>query len=809
MKDENLKIARENGINVPEFVCLKFEEIFDGASQIESRLEHENFDDLSSLSKDLKAIALNCSKSTFTIPLQGQSFAVRSACSVEDGVNTSFAGQFETYLNVSRESIHSKVGDCISSLYNENVLKYAMDNGIDVKTLRMNVVIQNMLNPSLAGVLFTANPQGILNESVIVVGKGLGDAIVSDKAETTSYYYNLTDKIYYFDGKENLLTDERIDEIIELSEKLKKIYANEHLDVEFAFENDSLYVLQIRPITMLDSSNPTILDNSNIVESYPGISLPLTDSFVNLVYSGVFRGLASRVLKSERFVSKYDSTFENMVGSANGRMYYKISNWYTVIKFLPLNKKIIPIWQEMLGVKTKSYSAQKVEISAFRRICTYINAVYELLSVPRNMKKLEQTFNSINVEFYKKFEKDLSDKELVALFGEIRLKLLKVWDVTLLNDMYSFIFTGLVKSKLKKTNPDDYEQVSASFLSGISNIESMKPIRALAKLSKLRANEGESEEFKREYANYIQIYGDRYIEELKLESKTFRTNNELLDQRIEEYAQDSERIEKLLKVEDDSNNQGEKSSGHNLPKDKYGPFFSMSVNNAIKGISNREISRLNRSRIFGMVRGIFLRLGESFKQQGIIDDTRDIFYLKIDEVFGLVQDSGSVLTSASTSLSVSTSKDMKNVVKERKVEYERYFMFPAYSRLVFAGTEFNKENKYINAVPKHVMKGKLFGTACSNGVAKGEVLIVSDVRAVGDVKGKILVTKMTDPGWVFLLAGASGIVSEKGSILSHTAIVSRELGIPSVVGVDNVLNELKNGDIVTIDGGKGTVVLEE
>ena len=96
MKDENLKIAREYGINVPEFVSLQFEEIFDGANQIESRLEHENFDDLSSLSKDLKAIALNCSKSNFSIPLQGQSFAVRSACSVEDGVNTSFAGQFET-----------------------------------------------------------------------------------------------------------------------------------------------------------------------------------------------------------------------------------------------------------------------------------------------------------------------------------------------------------------------------------------------------------------------------------------------------------------------------------------------------------------------------------------------------------------------------------------------------------------------------------------------------------------------------------------------------------------------------------------
>ena len=83
--------------------------------------------------------------------------------------------------------------------------------------------------------------------------------------------------------------------------------------------------------------------------------------------------------------------------------------------------------------------------------------------------------------------------------------------------------------------------------------------------------------------------------------------------------------------------------------------------------------------------------------------------------------------------------------------------------------------------------------------------MITDVNAVGDVRGKILVTRMTDPGWVFLLASAKGVISEKGSLLSHTAIISRELKIPSIVGVEGLLDTVRDGDRIRMDGRSGEI----
>jgi pyruvate,water dikinase len=99
----------------------------------------------------------------------------------------------------------------------------------------------------------------------------------------------------------------------------------------------------------------------------------------------------------------------------------------------------------------------------------------------------------------------------------------------------------------------------------------------------------------------------------------------------------------------------------------------------------------------------------------------------------------------------------------------------------------------------------LQGIPCSKGKVTGEVLIINNAMEAKNAKDKILVTKMTDPGWVFLLASAKGIIAEKGSLLSHTAIISRELKIPSIVGVDNALDILKNNDIVSMDGNTGII----
>ena len=101
-----------------------------------------------------------------------------------------------------------------------------------------------------------------------------------------------------------------------------------------------------------------ILDNSNIVESYPGVSSPLTISFIQEAYASIFRSLAQRLVgKDAPELAAYEATFQNMLQPVNSRVYYQIQSWYQLLQlFAFFSKKIIPIWQDMLGVRDRGTS---------------------------------------------------------------------------------------------------------------------------------------------------------------------------------------------------------------------------------------------------------------------------------------------------------------------------------------------------------------------------------------------------------------------------------------------------------------------
>ncbi len=738
MKDNNLKILKENGFNVPEFEIIKWED------------------------KD---------KEIDTSKYKGL-YAVRSSSTLEDGKDNSFAGQFNTYLNVDSKNINKKVKECFNSLNNQNIKDYLDEKKVNIDDIKMNVIIQKMIDSEYSGVLFTANPRGLLNEEVIVVGKAIGSKIVEDKINTTTYYYNLTDNNYYYEGKDEYLDKDKIEELILLSKRLKEIFGD-YIDVEFAIKEDIIYILQVRPITTLNNEGIVILDNSNIVESYPGVSLPLTVSFVEFVYSNVFKKEAYRLTKNKKLVEANNDSLNNMVASSNGRLYYKISNWYALIKFLPFSKKIIPIWQDMLGVKDKTYDASKLRIPLFTRIKTYYNTIYELKHVTRNMDFLNNKFIEINNYFKDNYNDKLSNKEIFALYEKVKKELLDIWDITLVNDLYAFIYTGLLKKKLKKKNLPE-EKIN-DYISGISNIESLKPIKSMINLS-YQKDKVSKEEYNKLFKDYIELYGDRNLEELKLESETFRTNPSLLEDKVNEYRKDLKKLEKLytsLNKEKDI-----KSSNDFVTK------------RAMIGIKNREISRLNRSRIYGMVRTMIMGISNNLVKERKLDNAKDIFYLTLEEVFNYQK------------------YDLKDIINARKKDYEMYYELPNYSRLIFAGEEFNKQHKSINKKNKVIDKSIIEGTPTSNGMVEGYALVIDDVKEKYDVKDKILITKMTDPGWVFLIANSKGVISEKGSILSHTAIISRELKIPSIVGVEDATTIIKTGDYIKMDANTGKIQIE-
>ena len=722
MKHKNLEILKQNGINVPHFVVVhKIEEY----TPIISFL----------LKDDVK-------------------YAIRSSASVEDGTDYSFAGQFKTLLNVNKQEIKESLAVVFSNL--ETATQYVQKNN---KGEDNAVIIQEMIDADMSGIIFTSNPDGLLNETVIVVGTGLGEGVVDDNVSTTTYFYNQDDDLYYYEQQENapLLTNQVLCDIIDVSKKIKNIFKRP-MDIEFAIKGNVVYILQARPITTLRNELPVILDNSNIVESYPGVSLPLTQSFVKEIYHEIFFNLVTRVTKNKLIATGMDRQLQDMVDIANWRVYYRISNWYAVLKLLPFSKKIVPMWQEMMGVNNE-YVQDICSVPPNIKFTTFRSLIYYLINTPKLMDELNKKFDKKYEEYRQDVQTASDVANLLNVYQKIKEDILVDWDITLVNDMYAFIYTALAGKKNKE------------YISDIKNLGSMRPVIGLNALVLVGKEYGmTSKEYMDASAEYIEAYGDRCLEELKMETKTYRSNPELLDEYVLKVILNDESIHIPI----------------NFSKEKNNGFF---VKKAKLGIKNREISRLNRSKIYGISRAIFRKIGGILHREGIIESADDVFYLYIHELSKVPE-------------------NVKELIKTRKKYEKNMQSIPAYSRLVFDEKVFDKK---MNGSNVEVLNeaNELHGTITSTGKVSGEVIVIESPNDKIDTTDKIVVAKSTDPGWVFLIQNAKGIIAEKGSLLSHTAIISRELHKPAIVNVKDATRLLKTGDVVTLDAEKGIITIEK
>ena len=820
MKAKNLGILAAEGFPVPKFIVLSEKE----------------------------EVKLSFSEKEF--------FAVRSNFSAEDGGEHSFAGQFLTRLNVKREKVEEAVQEVFASYAGNLDYKEKANRGKEeycsqkqgkaelqekaeqkkaeqkkaeqkkaeqrkaeqrkVESSVETVIIQEMLFPEKSGVLFTKNPKGLLSEMVAVLGQGLGDKVVEDKENVLTYHY-FPGECLYLEGHGAGFSPEKEEEkskslasegslqksqslgleeselksLFTLGERIEQLF-QKPMDIEFAIEGGKIYILQAREITTLDTHLPIrILDNSNISESFPGICLPLSVSFAKEMYCGIFTSLGRRFLG--KHVSSYKELFQRMVGEFSGRMYYEISSWYDILRLLPFSKKIIPIWQGMLGVSNEEISFSKKKPSFFLKCRIAFLFCYYFFVSQRKMKELDRFFQERYASYTKQVEDEEDVKALFSLFLKMKEDLLREWDITLMNDMVSFISTHLYGKK-------------TAF-----SLETMKPVRALSALKAVARKHGlDSEEYRREKKSYISAYGDRIEGELKLETRTYRTNEELLDRWIldaletEKAGQDCEEPSR-----------SEKSSEAKSRKSFLYRLAESSCN-------NREISRLHRTRCFGLMRSIVDKIGE--KTIGF-----DVYYLSLEELEEML------FSGKDFSLKIAREKELRKAY-ERLPVLSRVKLLGKVDRDPLAGEiavlnyeSFKGKRNIEGQIGKpgkdeeHRKAGKIrqmekagkedgestprvfFGRGVSKGIFRGEVLKIKSLQevSVADAKGKILLSYSTDPGWFPYLNMAEGLITERGSLLSHSAILARELEKPAVVNIPNIMEELQGGDIVEIDGDLG------
>ncbi|MCI4668802.1 MAG: PEP-utilizing enzyme, partial [Bacteroidia bacterium] len=693
---------------------------------------------------------------------------------------------------------------------------------------------------------------GNRNEQLISSVFGLGEGLVSGELNADVFTYNegviqseIANKKHEVRHKQSLggteirllkpeLSDQpsldrtQIKEIANLLQELRKHYGKAQ-DIEFAYVGNQLYLLQSRAITGLDKAidkqgTKIVWDNSNIIESYPGVSTPLTFSFIIKMYEAVYSQFALLLGIKEKELEPHQETLANMLGILNGRVYYNLKNWFKLLALLPAYSLNSGYMEKMMGVK-ESFTLEEGEYSQLsksqawlRLLSTGRKMLKSLRKLPSERKKFKAFLDKVIAEYEAIDFEAKQPHELMQLYLNFERILVKEWKAPLVNDLFAMIYFGSLEKLIKKwgvgTNPNLHNDLHC----GSQDIISTEPIKRLFALTQAinensivlslfknsspegiwdnltSKNSDELSSIKALIDDYIHKFGERCVGELKLETISYKQKPEVLISILKSYVEQGvtqslteDKLEERLRMEAETE-VSTSLKGKWLKRQIFNYVLRMSRSL----VSSRENLRYERTRGFGMVRSIFSAIGKQFYAEGIIEHDRDIFYLSKEEIFSYI--SGTAI-----------STKLKETIALRKEEYAAYKKMDQPSdRISTFGVVYHANDFYPKAVTGE-FEGDLNGIGCCPGRVKGQVRVIRDPKETNTLGGDILVTSSTDPGWVTLFPTASAILVERGSLLSHSAIVSREMGIPCVVGVDGLLANLQTGDWVEMDGSSGKI----
>ncbi len=775
-------------------------------------------------------------------------FAVRSSYRDEDSDQFSFAGQFKTRLFVPAAELAQAILDVWASCASDHVRTYQREHGLQ-PVHYLSVIVQEMLEPEVSGVAFSLNPlTGHRKQQVVNAVYGVGEGLVSGDLPADQFvvasgkveaHLATKEHTFVFDetagkglvkqaitpAKQNqpCLTEAQVLEVVQRVEQLRRHFGK-HQDVEFAYCGSQLYILQSRPVTTLRHLPDThgqyiVWDNSNIVESYPGLTSPLTFSYIIQLYEKAYRQFVELMGVPVREIEANAEHFANMLGLLNGRVYYNLRSWYQMISMLPGYSFNARFMEQMMGVKERFDLEPTDRRSKFRDSLRIGNMVVSIL---RNLFTLEaqkrnfvRQFEEMQASIRTIDPESVSPDQIVRLYKKQEALLLKIWKAPLVNDFFAMIYFGLLKKRMTDLFGED-TNIHNDLLIGGNTIITTKPaelisaivnkIYAADELIKLFKNPDKYHilnqinsqpylvEIKQDMEAYIDQFGDRMVGELKLETKTYRQHPELFIDVLQSYILNDRKPHSFdFRTGPEVCLAAEKAVWEKL---RGKPIARMVLRHILRRarqlVSGRENLRLYRTRAFGDARAAFCKLGEIFFSEGLLQHPDDIFWLTKDEVFDYIK-------------GTSVNYNLRDLAALRCAQYADFQRETAQSERIKTHGIVYQGNSYKPSQSIAEQPDALKGIGCCKGVVRGKVKIVHKPEDAFNMDGDILVTTTTDPGWVTIFPSISGILVERGSLLSHAAIVSREMGIPCIVGINGLTAKLKPGDFVEMDGEKGIV----
>ena len=760
---------------------------------------------------------------------ENDAFAVRSSATAEDLPSASFAGQQDTYLNIiGQEDILKHISKCWASLFTNRAVIYRIQNGFDHRKVQLSVVVQQMVFPQAAGILFTADPV-TGNRKIISIdaGFGLGEAMVSGLVNADLYKVRKSDivdkkistkKLAIYTLKDGgteeqeiepeqqngqVLTDEQILQLERIGRKIEAHFGNPQ-DIEWCLADDVFYIVQSRPITTLFPV-PEANDQANHIYISVGHQQMMTDAMKPL-------GLSLWQLRAGRPMFKAGGRLFVDVADILATPAGRASLLDAMGQHDPLIKDaLLTIIERGDFIKMLPNAEEAPAIAKSTRGLSVADILAPVGSDPAVVHDLikndEATVGTLKQNIQTKAGTALFDfivedieqsKKMIFHKQHMGVIIAAMNAASWLNDnMNEWLDEKNVADVLSQSVPNnitsemglellDVADVIRPYPEVIAYLQQVKEDNFLGELAKF---EGGREA--RDAINaFLNKYGMRCAGEIDITKTRWSEKPAILIPMILGNIKNFEPGEGKRKFE-----QGRQESLKKeqellerlalLPDGEQKVKETKAMTDLIRNfVGYREYPKYGIVNRFFVYKQALMKEVEQLVQAGVIRDKEDVYYLTFEELREVIR----------------THQVDHQLISKRKEEH-RLFEKLNPPRVI------TSDGEIVTGTYKHqdLPAGAIAGLAVSSGVIEGRARVILNIENASLEDGDILVTTFTDPSWTPLFVSIKGLVAEVGGLMTHGAVIAREYGLPAVVGVDNATKQIKDGQRIRVNGTDGYV----
>ena len=748
-----------------------------------------------------------------------RSYAVRSSATVEDAAGMSFAGQFESILNVrGADALLAAIKTCWLSLFSERALVYLARQRVPAEKVRMAVLVQEMVDASHAGVVFTADPlTGATDRFVVECVSGLGEGLVQGTVQPERMVVEKrTGRVLASPENEPAFVRHPA-RLCDLAHQTEHLFGSPQ-DIEWAQRDGELFLLQSRPITTKAPARTwedrQVWTNVNTGEVVPDVMTPMTWSTMQSLLGLV--GSISRLMGA-------DSTRAPLAGLVAGRLYFNANTVLAAVRPFSFLHKGFPDFVRALGGDlVEAYRQAPLTLSPEDLPDLGFCWPKYILSLPRIFYDLITHLSRCRGRAWlARFTKQTDELDRLDL-GTMSTPELTRFCVRLIREVFKkvdifYLWTqGAALPVFQKACRDWLGEpgLMLRLFAALGGMPVAEAGLALWRLAALAHADGDTEaavssennwpevrarlcraepgrKFLAAWDTFMTEHGHHCRGEFELSNARWCETPDYILGLVRGYLRSlgqSDPLKNQRRLAEERERLTVQCRARlKHPVKRW--IFSHSLRRAQELTVYREQLKNLGIRRFAFVRRVLLVLGQRLHEQGSLSCRDDIFFLEVSELEAVA--TGGV------------SFDWRERIELRRREYEKNLKLNP-PRVVNG-----RFNPNAPAWPVANADAKLLeGIPVSPGIVTGPARVILRADDHGQVlPGEILIAPFTDPAWSPYFITAAGVVMEQGGILSHGSIVAREYGLPAVTNVASATRVIRTGDLVQVDGNRGCVTV--